>query len=86
MKKRDILDQLSTLLNVDEYEKLLNIVQLPPVILTITYVNNKIYVHNNLGMFNLDEEQKLVILRSMINDTLTRLEGENGTRNDEVHI
>lgn len=69
-------EQLSEILQtpksglVQKVKNLISLLNVPPFNVNITYVNGKLYVNNNLALFNLDEGQKLELLKNILTDAL----------------
>ncbi len=85
-----VTEQLSAILKTPKSElvgrvtSLLQQNSIPPANITITYVNGKIYIHNNFNVFNLTDNQKTELMRCMLGDAINNLKQTESQNKSEL--
>lgn len=75
-KSKTELQKLATILQTD-IDNVVNIVNKPPINVTITFVNGRLFINSNLNIFNLTDAEKIELLGSMLTDSLNLLRKNN---------
>lgn len=80
-----ITEQLQVILKAESKNDLISkakqqadMINTPPLSLTITYCNGKLYINNNLGMFNIDNQVKTKLLVGLLEESLNLIKKEEG--------